>query len=66
MTLRALSDLAIDQNDARAASRLVDHMRATGHNYNQILAFVRVSRPDVTDAQWEDLMQAADSLESDS
>lgn len=63
MTIRELANTAIDKNDAQAAALLSDVLRAKGYRYADVLAFVRRSRPSVTDAQWEDLMEAADASE---
>lgn len=63
MTLREAMNKAIDTNDAALAGKICDHLRAQGFTYDSVLAFARRTRPDLTDARWEDLMEAADHAE---
>lgn len=56
---------AIDKHDARLAGRIVDVLRARGATYNDILELVRLTRPEVTAADWDALLAEADDLESE-
>jgi len=52
---------AIDQDNHVAAGRIADGLRFRhGMDYNSILAVVQKVRPDVTPAQWDELMQRWD------
>ena len=55
---------AIDTGNARLAGIIADKLRMHGFTYARVLARVREHRPNVSDAQWEDLMCEADALAS--
>jgi len=56
---------AVDRQDARLAGAIVDRLRDAGFTYSRVLARVQEVRPQVTQADWDDLMAACDELESE-
>ena len=63
-TVEEVIEIAIDNHDARAAGRVVDHLRFKhGYTYSQVLDQVKAVRPNVTQAQWDALLAEADEDE---
>lgn len=67
MTLAQAVKQAVEDDDPKAAAVVVDACRfQLGMNYDQILAYVRRSYPDLDQPSWDDLLYRADHLEGDS
>lgn len=62
MKLREVIQRAVQYQDATAAARAADIMRAHGLNYCQSFTLVHEVCPTVTPADWDGLLYEADML----
>lgn len=62
MKLREIIERAVHYQDARAAARAADIMRARGLDYFQSYILVQEVCPKVTPADWDGLLYEADEM----